>query len=73
MDLEVHPISKAPMAGNTENPRLSKDGYWKQEHSPANWTIFVDLWVSTNVGISNVKLRLDFLLLTSAYKMCHVH
>ena len=42
MDLGVPPISAAPMARNTQNPRFFKDGCWKQEHSPANSTTFVD-------------------------------
>ena len=38
----------------------------KKEFSPANSTIFVDLLVSTNFGISNGKLGFDFLLPSSA-------
>ena len=32
------------MARNKENPRFFSDGCWKQEHSPANSMMFVDLW-----------------------------
>ena len=68
--LGVPPFSTAPMARNTENPRCLKDGCWKQEHSPINSTIFVDLRVSTDFGVSNVKLGLGFLLPNSTYKIC---
>ena len=44
----------------------------RKKKPPANSTIFVDSWVSTNFGVSNGNLRLDFLLPTSAYKMCHL-
>ena len=44
---------------------------WKMEHSPAN-SIFVDLRISTNFGVSNGKLGFDFLSPNSAYKMCHL-
>ena len=67
------PISTAPMARNTENPRFFKDGCWSKEHSPANSMIFVDLRVSTNIGVSNGKLWIDFLLPNFAYQMCHLH
>ena len=30
----------------------------------------MDLWVSTNVGVSNGNLGFDFLFSNSAYKMC---
>ena len=49
-------------ARNTENPRLFRNGCWKKEHQSINSTIFVDLQVSTNFGVSNGKARLDFLL-----------
>ena len=70
MDLGVPSISAAPMARNTENPRFVKDGGWKKEHSPATM-IFADLRVSTNFGVSNGKLGFEFLLPTSASKICH--
>ena len=44
----------------------------RKKKPPANSTIFVDSRVSTNFGVSNGNLRLDFLLPTSAYKMCHL-
>ena len=34
------------MARNTENQKVFKDGCWKQERSPVNSMIFVDLRVS---------------------------
>ena len=61
------------MARNTENPRFVKEGCWKNEHSPVISTIFVDLRVSTNSGVSNGKLRPDSLLPVSAYEMCHLY
>ena len=73
VDLEVPPISTAPMARNTENPKFLRHGCWKRKHSPANSMILVDLQVSTKFGVSNGKLGLDFLLPISAYKMCHLH
>ena len=66
------PISTAPMARNTENPRFS----WKTARKRsvlANCTIFAVLRVSSNFDISNEKLVLGFLLPNSAYKMCHSH
>ena len=66
------PISTAPMARNTENPRFS----WKTARKRsvlANCTIFAVLRVSSNFDISNEKLVLGFLLPNSAYKMCHTH
>ena len=51
-----------------------KDCCWKKEHSPANFLIlFVDLRVSIKIGVSNGKLTLDFLLPTSAYKICDLY
>ena len=73
VDLGVHSISTAPMARNTENPRFFKDGCWNKEHSQENSMILVDLRVSTNFGVSNVELGLDFLLLNSANKMWHLY
>ena len=66
------PISTAPMARNTENPRFS----WKTARKRsvlANCTISAVLRVSSNFDISNEKLVLGFLLPNSAYKMCHSH
>ena len=73
VDLGVALISTAPMARSTENPGCFKDGCWKKQHSPASSTIFAVLRASTNFGVSNGNLGLDFLLPSSAYKMYHLH
>ena len=57
------------MARNTENLRFFKDGCWNKEHSPANSTIFVDLRVSINFGISNRKRCLIFCSYILFFKM----
>ena len=73
MDLGAPPISSTPIAKNTEYPKFFKDGYWKQEQSSANSTIFGDLQVSSNFGISKRKSRLNSLLPISAYKMRYLY
>ena len=57
------------MARNTENLRLFKDGCWKKK-SPANSTIFVDLWISINSGVSSRKLVLNFYYVIQFFNMC---
>ena len=44
-----------------------------EEYSFVNSTIFVDLWVSPNFGVSNGKLGLDFLLSDSISKICYFY
>ena len=57
VDLEIPPISMAPEARNTENPRFFKHGCW---NSPTNSTIYMDFQICSNFGISNGKLELKW-------------
>ena len=44
----------------------------ENEHLLANSMIFVDLSVSTNLGVSIGKLGFEFLLLNFCFFMCHL-